>query len=111
VKNEILYIGAPTGVGEVTLGMEVQKTGRTTGHTQGFVTQIDATVRIDYEGPSALFAGQIVASPMSQGGDSGSAVLDMDRRVVGLLFAGSDAATIFNPIGEVLTALNVELAL
>ena len=111
VKNEILYIGAPTGVGEATLGTEVQKAGRTTGHTQGFVTQIDATVRIDYEGPSALFSGQIVAGPMSQGGDSGSAVLDMDKRVVGLLFAGSDAATIFNPISEVLTALNVELAL
>ena len=111
VKNEILYIGAPTGVGEVTLGTEVQKTGRTTGHTQGIVTQIDATVRIDYEGPSALFAGQIVAGPMSQGGDSGSAVLDMEERVVGLLFAGSDAATIINPIGEVLAALNVELAL
>jgi hypothetical protein len=111
VKNEILYIGAPTGVGEATLGTEVQKAGRTTGHTQGFVTQIDATVRIDYEGPSALFSGQIVAGPMSQGGDSGSAVLDMGKRVVGLLFAGSDAATIFNPISEVLTALNVELAL
>jgi hypothetical protein len=111
VKNEILYIGAPTGVGEATLGTEVQKAGRTTGHTQGFVTQIDATVRIDYEGPSAFFSGQIVAGPMSQGGDSGSAVLDMDKRVVGLLFAGSDAATIFNPISEVLTALNVELAL
>jgi V8-like Glu-specific endopeptidase len=48
---------------------------------------------------------------MSQPGDSGSAVLDMDRRVVGLLFAGSDAATVINPIGEVLSALNVEVAL
>jgi hypothetical protein len=35
----------------------------------------------------------------------------MDKRVVGLLFAGSDAATIINPIDEVFSALNVELAL
>jgi hypothetical protein len=111
VKNEILIIGAPVGVGTVVLGMDVQKAGRTTGYTTGKITQIDATVRIDYEGPSALFTGQIVASPMSQGGDSGSAVLDMDDRVVGLLFAGSDAATIINPISEVFSALNVELAL
>lgn len=110
VSNEILYIGAPTGVGTAMLGTEVQKTGRTTGHTQGTITQIDATLRIDYNGPTALFTGQLVAGPMSQPGDSGSAVLDMDRRVVGLLFAGSDAATIINPIGEVLSALNVELA-
>ncbi|HEY72205.1 MAG: hypothetical protein DRJ03_11885 [Chloroflexi bacterium] len=111
VKNEILGIGAPIGTGAVTLGTEVQKSGRTTGCTQGTITQIDATVRIDYGGRSALFTGQMIAGAMSQPGDSGSAVLDMDKRVVGLLFAGSDAVTIMNPIDEVLSALNVELAL
>jgi hypothetical protein len=110
-NNEILYIGKPVGVGEATLGTAVQKTGRTTDHTQGSITQIDATVRIEYEGgaSSALFTGQLIASPMSQPGDSGSAVLDMDRHVVALLFAGSAAATIMSPIDEVLAALNVEL--
>ncbi len=110
-SNEILYIGVPAGVGTATLETEVQKTGRTTGHTQGAITQVDATLRIDYNGPTALFTGQLVAGPMSQPGDSGSAVLDMDRRVVGLLFAGSNAATIINAIDEVLSALSVELAL
>jgi hypothetical protein len=109
VSNEILYIGAPIGAGEATLGTEVQKTGRTTGHTQDIITQIDATVSINYNGPTALFTGQLVAGAMSQGGDSGSAVLDMDRRVVGLLFAGSSTTTIINPIDEVLSALNVEV--
>lgn len=111
VKNEILHIGVPTGVGAATLGTAVQKTGRTSGYTRGTITQIDATVRIDYDGPSALFSGQLIANPMSQPGDSGSAVLDMDGKVVGLLFAGSDAATIVNPIDEVFSALNVQLAL
>lgn len=111
VSNEILHIGAPRGVGAAALGMAVQKTGRSTGHTRGVITQIDATMRIDYDGPSALFTGQLVASPMSRRGDSGAAVLDMEGRVVGLLFAGSDAATIINPIDAVLSALNVELAL
>ncbi len=109
VSPEILHIGVPAGIGEAALGMSVQKSGRTTGHTTGIITQIDATVRIDYYGPQALFEGQLIASPMSQPGDSGSAVLDMDRRVVGLLFAGSDAATVINPIADVLTALRVEV--
>lgn len=109
VRPDILGIGVPTGIGEAALGMNVQKSGRTTGHTTGMITQIDVTVRIDYYGPSALFEGQLIASPMSQPGDSGSAVLDEDRRVVGLLFAGSDAATIINPIAAVLTALRVEI--
>ncbi len=109
VSPDILSIGVPTGVGEATLGTQVQKSGRTTGHTTGTITQIDATVRIDYYGPSALFERQLIASPMSQPGDSGSAVLDGDRRVVGLLFAGSEAATVINPIADVLAALRVEV--
>ncbi len=109
VSNEILYIGKPVGTGEATLGTVVQKTGRTTGHTQGTITQIDATLRIQYDGASALFTNQLVAGPMSQPGDSGSAVLDMERRVVGLLFAGSEAATVINPMAQVLAALNAEL--
>ena len=111
VSNEILYIGAPTGVGTATLGTDVQKTGRTTGHTQGTITQIDATMRIQYGSQSALFTGQLVAGAISQPGDSGSAVLDMNKQVVGLLFAGSNVATIINPIDDVFSALNVELAL
>ncbi len=109
VTHEILRIGPPQGVATGSLGTRVQKTGRTTGYTRGTITQIDATLRIGYYGSQGLFTGQFVASPMSQGGDSGSAVLDMDRRVVGLLFAGSKSATIFNPIDEVLSALGVEL--
>lgn len=109
LSNEILYIGAPTGVRTAGLDMSVQKTGRTTGHTTGVITQIDATVRINYYGPVALFEDQLVASPMSKGGDSGSAVLDEERHVMGLLFAGSDAATIINPIGAVLSELNIEI--
>jgi hypothetical protein len=111
VTNEILGIGVPVGVGAASLGTQVQKSGRTTGYTEGTITQVDATLRIDYYGPKALFTGQLVASPMSQGGDSGSAVLDMDRGVVGLLFAGSEGATILSPIDEVLSALDVELVL
>ena len=111
VRSEILYIGSPVGAGTATLGMGVQKTGRTSGYTRGTVAQVEATVRIDYGGRDALFAGQFVVGPMSQPGDSGSAVLDMDRRVVGLLFAGSDLTTVCNPIDRVLLALDVELAL
>ncbi len=110
LRSEILYIGSPVGAGTAKLGMRVQKTGRTSGYTQSRVAQIDATVRVDYSGKEAIFAGQFIAGAMSRPGDSGSAVLDMDRRVVGLLFAGSDSTTICNPIDRVLSALDVELA-
>jgi len=109
VKPDILQIGTPTGVGTVTLGTAVQKFGRTTSYTQGSIIQVDVTATVDYDGPTATFQGQLMAGAMSQGGDSGSAVLDNQKRVVGLLYAGSDTTTLFNPIQDVLTALNVEI--
>jgi hypothetical protein len=104
-----LNIGVPKGVRTGALGMNVQKTGRTTGHTTGQINQIDVTAQVDYQGTMVTFVNQLMATGMSAGGDSGSAVLDMAGYVVGLLFAGSDQATLFSPMQTVLSALNVQL--
>jgi hypothetical protein len=109
VRPDILEIGTPEGVGEATLGTDVQKSGRTTGYTTGRIIQIDVSVQVTYGLRKALFVDQLMAGAMSQPGDSGSAVLDMDRRVVGLLFAGSDTTTLINPIQAVLEALKIEI--
>jgi hypothetical protein len=109
VAPEILQIGKPAGEGTATLGTPVQKFGRTTGYTHDRITQVDVTATVDYDGPTAVFQGQLMAGAMSQGGDSGSAVLDDQKRVIGLLYAGSDSTTLMNPIQDVLTALNVEI--
>ena len=109
VNPNILNIGTPTGVATASLGMQVQKSGRTTGHTQDQITQIDVTVSVSYGSQVAVFKNQLMAGAMSKGGDSGSAVLDMDKQVVGLLFAGSDTTTIMNPIQLVLDALQVQI--
>jgi hypothetical protein len=109
VRPDILGIGVPKGVQAGTLGTLVQKTGRTTGHTTGKITQVDVTVQVDYQGEQVSFVDQFMATGMSAGGDSGAAVLNMDGYVVGLLFAGSELATLINPIRPVLDALNVQL--
>lgn len=109
VNPDILNIGVPLGVGHATLGTPVQKSGRTTGHTRGTILQIDVTATINYGGRYAVFTNQLMAGAMSQGGDSGSLVLDLHNQAVGLLFAGSPRTTLINPIQPVLDALNVEL--
>ena len=58
-----------------------------------------------------MFADQIITNSMSSPGDSGSGILDMDRRAAGLLFAGSTSVTIFTPIQRVLDYFGVELAM
>jgi hypothetical protein len=110
VNPDILNIGIPTGVATAGLGTPVQKSGRTTGFTSDRITQIDVTVSVNYGGGKlAVFKNQLMAGAMSSGGDSGSAVLDMDKKVIGLLYAGSDTTTIMNPIQFVLDALQVQM--
>ena len=111
VKDEILEIGVVQGTVAATLGMAVRKSGRTTGFTTGQITLINATVDVSYgSGRVARFENQLVAGPMSQGGDSGSLVVAGDAlKAVGLLFAGSNQTTIFSPIQAVLDCLQVTL--
>ena len=110
VKDEILNIGVPQGVVAGELGMAIKKSGRTTGFTTGEIEQVDVTVNVQYgEGRIATFTDQLMAGAMSQGGDSGSAVLDNNNNLVGLLFAGSDTSTILNRIQNVFSLLGVSL--
>jgi len=109
VKSEIMLIGLPRGVAKAKLGMPIQKSGRTTGYTTGKIKDISATVKVNYDNQVALFRNQILTTNMSQGGDSGSLVLDMQKRAVGLLFAGSELVTILNPIATVFNLLNIQL--
>lgn len=101
--------GLPLGVSVPTLGMRVIKSGRTTGLTQGTVMQLEVTVDVTYEEHTARFLNQIMCSPMSERGDSGSLVLDFERSAIGLLFSGSDYVTVVNPIQAVLKAFKVDL--
>lgn len=110
VSDEIISIGYPTGTAEAELGMRVQKTGRTTGYTTGTVVQVDAMVDVNYgKGRVARFVDQVITTDMSEGGDSGSVILNMDEEIVGLLFAGSPTATIMNRIQNVFEELDITL--
>jgi len=60
-------------------------------------------------GRVARFARQILTTRMSAGGDSGSLVLDLNERAVGLLFAGSPSVTVLNNILFVQSLLRVRI--
>ena len=108
VTKEILQIGTIQGSTAAELGMAIKKSGRTTGLTAGIIEQVDVSVNVQYgQGQIAMFTDQLIAGAMSQGGDSGSAVLDDNNQLVGLLFAGSETNTIINRIENVFSALGV----
>ncbi len=97
-------------------GTRVFKIGRTTGRRDGEVSAVELDgVLIEYDTGDFEFDDQIEITrvgrrPFSLGGDSGSLIVDTQRRAVGLLFAGDDAdVTYANPIQMVLDELDVEL--
>lgn len=95
----------------VTVGTSVKKTGRTTNFSTGRITAVNATVDVNYSGGrTARFKDQIITTPMSSPGDSGSLIMTLDNIAIGLLFAGSAASTIANQIENVRNLLRVEVA-
>lgn len=107
--NSIYIINNVKGTVLPSLSLQVQKSGRTTGYTTGSIVSTNASVLVNYGAQTAFFTNQIVTTVMSAPGDSGSLVLDMQNRAVGLLFAGSSSATVLNPITKVLTSLGIAL--
>lgn len=112
----ILSIGTLSAqTADAYVGMDVKKSGRTTGLTRSSISGLNATITVGYEDECAgtaftkTFYGQIVianrASKFLNSGDSGSLMVedvDTNPRAVGLLYAGSRSTAIANPIDDVL---------
>jgi hypothetical protein len=117
-------LGTLKGLGPrfLDVGTPVAKVGRTTGVTRGRVTAFELdNVIVGYDMGNLRFDDQIEIEgagdgPFSQGGDSGSVIVNEDGEAVALLFAGGDTGgsngmglTYANPIHAVLDALRVDL--
>ena len=111
--------GAPSPVtATASIGLPVQKYGRTTGLQLGDVASTNVSVDVCYIAigdfclQEARFAGQFSISPgpFSAPGDSGSLVVTQGaNQPVGLLFAGGDGLTIATPIDVVLQRFGVSI--
>jgi hypothetical protein len=116
VVAAIRRIGVPKGVStRLRRGMQVRKTGRTTDYTIGVVRDLHFRTSLSYKKPAGGgrgrvgFRDQVLCTRYTAAGDSGSAVLNRRREVVGLHFAGSPSSSIFNWIEHVLAALGIEV--
>jgi len=110
VSSDIVGLGEITGIQEPSIGMTVQKSGRTTGITSSQIKAMNVVINVMLgPGEEATFYDQILTGPMAQPGDSGSIVVDENIKAVGLLFAGSDQATLINPITNVIKLLQIEV--
>jgi hypothetical protein len=118
--------GGPLGadalqVDDVEPDEQVEKVGRTTGHTVGRVSAVEVDgVAVQYDRAIYTFDDQVeidgVAGSFSAGGDSGAVIWrSTDRGPLGLLFAGSETGgrtgggvTYANPLATVLSVLDLQ---
>jgi hypothetical protein len=111
----------PGGTGALAPDLEVQKVGRTTGHTHGrVISQMHGAFGIPYNAPLHSFTGWIYFDPIfvitgsggdlfADNGDSGALITageGDDRKAVGLVVAGMADKTA--PGGRVTLALHIQ---
>ena len=104
--RDILGLSPTTGYTNPTMGMEVVKSGRTTGVTEGVIDGVSASLTLSYSGVgNVTFYNQIHVVPrppwpavnyeVSSGGDSGSVwIEESSGKAVGLHFAGETSPAI-----------------
>jgi hypothetical protein len=120
-EGSILEIGEISATTlDAYVGLEIKKSGRTTGLTRGSVSSINGNFNVGGtdecggEETVEYFTDQIVISGrrISGAGDSGSLVVedvDTNPRAVALLFAGSGNMALCNPIDDVLAYFGISL--
>ena len=124
VRREFIYrsggqwrhFGVSNQTRTAQVGMQVGKSGRTTQLTTGRITDVNASIRVNFgQGRMGNFRDQITIrgnrGDFSRPGDSGSLIWTWDRKrnPVGLLFAGGGGFTFANKISRVLSALDIRL--
>jgi len=115
--GSILGVGVPCSTTATpTVGLHVEKAGRTTGLTTGTIQAVNVSATIQYQRGcgvgstfNATYTNQVSITPgtFSAGGDSGSLIVsnaNSSHHPVALLFAGSSSVTIGNPISAVVSA-------
>jgi hypothetical protein len=115
VDATIPQIGRPTGrTDTLRIGTTIQMLGRVSGYQQASVTALDFSVEFVMTLPSGEsgrvgFSDLVLCTKYSAQGDSGAAVFNMNRQVVGLHMGATDTTSFFCRIGNVCAELGVDI--
>jgi len=94
-----------------SVGLRVRKVGAISEQTHGRVQALALCAKVPYgRSKWATFVDQIGITSFTRPGDSGSLVVDEDRRAVGIHFASFDGMSLCTPMRRVLDALDCTLA-
>lgn len=109
VSSKLAILGNIRGISTPILEEYVEKVGRTTELTRGQITTIGATIRASLSRGQCIFKNQILATKMSDVGDSGALLVNLTNYGLGLLGGSSETSSFFTPIKSILESLNVDI--
>lgn len=103
VDSNVEYV-VVNGVEENCIeGMQGVYDGRTSGNKPITVIDTSATIYVNYGSFVAVFNDQVIFTPPSIGGDSGSVIRTLDEKAWLLVFAGSQTVGIANKFTNVIS--------
>jgi hypothetical protein len=120
-SGSIMGIGTISSVPrQPSIGLAVEKSGRTTGVTTGTIQAVNAVVSVVYHKKcvpgkrfQVVYDNQVIigGGSFSDSGDSGALIVTSDscHQPIGLLVGGGSNNTSANGIGDVLSALQVRI--
>ena len=112
ISDKVFKIGEIKGIEKPNLNMSIQKMGARTGLTLGTIIALNITFYTKAENikKTALFKDQILSQIVTNKGDSGSAIINSNKKIVGIHMSGTgDGFSLSNDINLVLEKLNVEV--
>jgi hypothetical protein len=115
VDPTIPSIGRPAGrTDSLRIGTQVQTFGRVSAYQRAKVIALDFNVELTMSLPNGQsgrvgFSDLVLCTHYSAQGDSGAAVLNMNRQLVGLHMGATDTTSFFCRAGNVCAALGIEI--
>jgi hypothetical protein len=105
VEQSVNGVGDVTGWRDPRVGDMVQKSGRSTGVTDGEVTERNVTVSLD----GSFIDNQVFVATHTKAGDSGSPVVSNGGEFLGIIWGSTEADAVMNPAGAVVAFARREL--
>jgi hypothetical protein len=114
VEMQVPITGVAFGSGK---GTHVRKRGISTGISSGHIVDTNQTIHVGYGNivdPWPLndqlqIQGDPPSEPFSRGGDSGSAVINDNNQLIGLLVGGDESHSYATPIEYIISQLQISI--
>lgn len=115
LNEDIIQVGKIKGISNPKIGTKVKKYGRTTGYTEGTITDTGVFMNIDFGLDGIISFKDLVevssngSDSFSDSGDSGSAIVDENNNLIARLNSGNGRFTYGIPASKIVKKFKISV--